>query len=100
MIDAMTVRYVEHFDPNTRVEQDRAYAEAMRKLAETYADDLDIVTLYGDALFLLEPRRGSRDGRSVRARGFGQRVAGAVCVLVVGGVAAAISLVLAALAAG
>ena len=24
-------------------------------------DDLDIVTLYGDALFLLEPRRGSRD---------------------------------------
>ncbi len=61
LIDAMTVRYVEKFDPNTRVEQDRAYAEAMRKLAEAYADDLDIVTLYGDALFLLEPRRGSRD---------------------------------------
>ena len=61
LIDAMSVRYVEHFDPNTRVEQDRAYAEAMRKLADTYSDDLDIVTLYGDALFLLEPRRGSRD---------------------------------------
>jgi tetratricopeptide (TPR) repeat protein len=61
MIDALGVRYVEHFDPNTRVDQDRAYAEAMRKLADTYPDDLDIVTLYGDSLFLLEPRRGSRD---------------------------------------
>jgi tetratricopeptide (TPR) repeat protein len=61
MIDALSVRYVDKFDPNTRVNQDRAYAEAMRKLADTYPDDLDIVTLYGDALFLLEPRRGSRD---------------------------------------
>ena len=61
LIDAMTVRYVEHFDPNTRGSQDRAYAEAMGKLADRYPGDLDIVTLYGDALFLLEPRRGSRD---------------------------------------
>ena len=61
LIDAMAVRYVEQFDPNTRVEQDRAYAEAMRKLADKYSDDLDIVTLYADALFLLEPRRGTRD---------------------------------------
>jgi len=61
LIDALSVRYVAQFDPNTRVEQDRAYADAMQKLADTYKDDLDIVTLYGDALFLLEPRRGSRD---------------------------------------
>jgi tetratricopeptide (TPR) repeat protein len=61
LIEALSVRYVEQFDPNTRVEQDRAYAEAMGKLADAYPDDLDIVTLYGDALFLLEPRRGSRD---------------------------------------
>jgi tetratricopeptide (TPR) repeat protein len=61
LIEAMSVRYVEKFDPNTRVEQDRAYADAMSKLADRYPDDLDIVTLYGDALFLLEPRRGSRD---------------------------------------
>ena len=60
-IDAMAVRYVEHFDPAKRVDQDRAYAEAMRKLAERYPDDLDAVTLYADALFLLEPRRGTRD---------------------------------------
>ena len=60
-IDALAVRYVEDFDPETRVEQDRAYAEAMRALAERYPDDLDAVTLYGEALFLLEPRRGTRD---------------------------------------
>lgn len=61
LIDALGVRYVAQFDPNTRVEQDRAYADAMKKLSETYPDDLDIMTMYGDALFLLEPRRGSRD---------------------------------------
>jgi tetratricopeptide (TPR) repeat protein len=60
-IDAMAVRYVEHFDPDKRIEQDKAYAEAMRKLSETYPDDLDAATLYADALFLMEPRRGSRD---------------------------------------
>ena len=61
MIDAMAVRYVEKFDVATRVEQDRAYADAMKKVAEQYPDDLDLVTLYADALFLLEPRRGYRD---------------------------------------
>ena len=60
-IEAMTVRYVEHFDPKKRMDQEKAYAEAMRKVAEQYPDDLDAVTLYGDALFLLEPRRGTRD---------------------------------------
>ena len=60
-IEALAVRYVEDFDPEQREEQDRAYAEAMRVLAERYPDDLDAVTLYGEALFLLEPRRGTRD---------------------------------------
>ena len=60
-IEAITVRYVEDFDPAQRRDQDEAYAEAMRKLSEAYPDDLDAVTLYGDALFLLEPRRGTRD---------------------------------------
>jgi tetratricopeptide (TPR) repeat protein len=60
-IDAMAVRYVASFDPERRVDQDRAYAEAMRRVSETYPDDLDAATLYADALFLLEPRRGSRD---------------------------------------
>jgi len=61
LIDAMAIRYVEHFDASTRVDQDRAYADAMRKVSETYPDDLEIATLYADALFLLEPRRGTRD---------------------------------------
>lgn len=60
-IDALAVRYVKDFDADTRVEQDRAYAEAMRTVAERYPDDLDAGTLYADALFLLEPRRGRRD---------------------------------------
>lgn len=60
-IDAIQVRYVEDFDPKTRVEQDKAWAEAMQKVAAQYPDDLDAGTLYADALFLLEPRRGTRD---------------------------------------
>ncbi len=60
-IDALAVRYVADFDPDERVEQDRAYADAMRQVAERYPDDLDAATLYADALFLLEPRRGTRD---------------------------------------
>lgn len=58
-IQAMGVRYVEHFDPARRVEQDRAYAEAMARVADAYPDDLDAATLYAEALFLLLPRPGS-----------------------------------------
>ena len=61
LIDAMAVRYVATFDAARRVEQDRAYADAMQRVAAQYPDDLDIATLYADALFLLEPRRGTRD---------------------------------------
>ena len=60
-IEAMAVRYVEDYDPEHRVEQDQAYADAMQVVAERYPEDLDAVTLYGEALFLLEPRRGTRD---------------------------------------
>jgi tetratricopeptide (TPR) repeat protein len=61
LIDAMAVRYVETFDGAKRVEQDRAYADAMQKVSAQYPDDLEIATLHADALFLLEPRRGTRD---------------------------------------
>jgi tetratricopeptide (TPR) repeat protein len=60
-IEALSVRYVEDFQVDKRREQDEAYADAMRSLSERYPDDLDAATLYGDALFLLEPRRGTRD---------------------------------------
>jgi tetratricopeptide (TPR) repeat protein len=61
LIDSIQPRYVKDFEAKTRVEQDKAYAEEMRKLSEKRPDDLDIVTMYADALFLLEPRRGTRD---------------------------------------
>jgi len=61
LIGAMAVRYVKKFDAATRVEQDRAYRDAMEKVSAQYPDDLEIATLYADALFLLEPRRGKRD---------------------------------------
>jgi len=67
-IDALSVRYVEKFEASKRVEQDRAYAEAMRKLSEKYSNDLDAMTLYADALFLLEPRRGTRDANSANVK--------------------------------
>ena len=60
-IDALAVRYVKDFDAEKRRAQDEAYAESMRRLSEKYPDDLDARTLYADALFLLEPRRGKRD---------------------------------------
>ena len=60
-IDALQTRYVEHFEAKNRMDQERAYADAMKKVSEALPDDLDAMTLYGDALFLLEPRRGTRD---------------------------------------
>ncbi|MFL6278542.1 MAG: tetratricopeptide repeat protein [Vicinamibacterales bacterium] len=66
MIDALAQRYVEHFDPAARGEQDKAYARAMAKVYETYPDDLDIGTLYADALFHLEARPGPPPGRRPR----------------------------------
>jgi hypothetical protein len=61
LIDAMAVRYVEDYDPAERAQQDSAYARAMAAVYEAYPEDLDIGTLYAEALFLLEPRRGTRD---------------------------------------
>ena len=49
-----------------RIDQDRAYAEAMRQVYEKYPNDLDAGTLYADALFLLEPRPGPPPGRRPR----------------------------------
>ncbi|AMY12125.1 putative O-linked N-acetylglucosamine transferase, SPINDLY family [Luteitalea pratensis] len=60
-IDALAVRYVKDFDPEKRRVQDEAYAESTRRLSEKYPDDMDARTLYAEALFLLEPRKGRRD---------------------------------------
>src|SRR4029453_12251917 len=66
MIEAMAQRYVEHFEAGTRGAQDTAYARAMEKVFETYPDDLDVGTLYADALFHLVPRPGPPPGRRPR----------------------------------
>jgi tetratricopeptide (TPR) repeat protein len=60
-IDALSKRYVADYVFEQRRVQDETYAEAMKILADSYPDDLDAVTLYADALFLLEERRGYRD---------------------------------------
>lgn len=61
LIKAMTVRYIDDFDPEFAPIQDTAYAMAMKKVYEKYPFDLDVATIYAEALFVLEPRRGTRD---------------------------------------
>jgi len=61
LIEAMSHRYVADFKADNRATQDSAYAEAMAGVATLFPDDLDAGTLYGEALFLLEARRGTRD---------------------------------------
>lgn len=68
LIEAIVVRYPASFDVARRVEYDRAYADAMQKVAEAYPNDLEAGTLYADALFLLEPRRGTRDAAQPSVR--------------------------------
>ena len=53
-IQALTTRYSAAPDAD-RVELDMAYANAMRALARQYPDDLDAVTLFGEALMDLSP---------------------------------------------
>ncbi len=61
LIEAMQVRYVEDFNYETRRNQDSLYADAMESVYQRFPDDLDVATLYADALFLLEPRAGTRE---------------------------------------
>jgi tetratricopeptide (TPR) repeat protein len=61
LIQAMAARYTGRFEGERRVAADRAYAQAMARVAESYPDDLDIATLYAEALFLLLPRPGAFD---------------------------------------
>ena len=61
LIQAMAARYTGRFEGERRVAADRAYAQAMARVAESYPDDLDIATFYAEALFLLLPRPGSFD---------------------------------------
>jgi tetratricopeptide (TPR) repeat protein len=61
MIEAMAVRYEPAHDADRRRALDEAYAEAIGEVYRRYPNDLDVGTLYGEALMLLEPRRGTWD---------------------------------------
>jgi hypothetical protein len=56
LIRAMSARYAERFDPARQADRDLAYANEMVRVASSYPDDLDVSTLYAEALFLLLPR--------------------------------------------
>ena len=60
LIRSLRSRYIADYKPEDRRTQDQAYADTMATLAGRYPDDLNIATLYADALFLLEERRGYR----------------------------------------
>lgn len=61
LIDAMTIRYVEDYQYDQRRHNDSLYADAMAQVYEQFPEDPDVATLYADALFLLEPRGGTRE---------------------------------------
>lgn len=63
LIDAMSTRYTGQFEAERHAPADRAYAQAMARVAQAYPDDLDVATLYAEALFLLLPRPGALDLR-------------------------------------
>ncbi|BCR05645.1 hypothetical protein DESUT3_27140 [Desulfuromonas versatilis] len=61
-IEALATRYSGKAEE--RAERDRAYAEAMKKLSQSYPHDLDAATLYAEALMDLRPwNYWTRDGR-------------------------------------
>ena len=60
MIQSLSARYIVDFDPAERRVQDQRYADTMAELYVKYPENLEIATLYADALFLLEERRGYR----------------------------------------
>ena len=61
LIEAMAIRYEVEHDSDARKMLDSAYARAMAEVYERFPHDLDVGTLYGESLMLLEPRRGRWD---------------------------------------
>jgi len=61
-IEAIAARYTGR--PEDRMDANRAFAEAMRRVVEAYPDDLDAATIYAEALMDLRPwNYWTRDGR-------------------------------------
>jgi len=60
LIAAIQAWHIADYDPATRRNEDQKFADAMALVHERFPDDLDVTTVYAAALFLLEPRRGTR----------------------------------------
>jgi hypothetical protein len=58
MVEAMATRYTERHDPATRRQLDETYARAMGEVYREFPTDLEVGSLYAEALMLLQPRRG------------------------------------------
>lgn len=58
LTEALTARYAESHGPGVRKQLDSAYVRAMEGVYARFPDDLQVATLYADAMMLLEPRRG------------------------------------------
>ena len=61
LIEAMAVRYAPEHDSESRRKMDEEYARAMAEVYRRFPHDVDVGTLYGESLMLLEPRRGRWD---------------------------------------
>jgi tetratricopeptide (TPR) repeat protein len=61
LIEAALVRYPENYTTDMKPGVDMAYADEMREVYEAYPDHLDVIAAYASSIFLLEPRRGTRD---------------------------------------
>lgn len=58
LTEALTARYRPEHGPGVRRQLDSAYVRAMEDVYARFPDDLQVATLYADAMMLLEPRRG------------------------------------------
>lgn len=61
LIEALAVRYEAEHDADRRRELDELWAETINDVYERYPTDLDAGFLAGEALMLLQPRRGTWD---------------------------------------
>ena len=61
LIEAMAVRYAPEHDRESRRKMDEEYSRAMAEVYQRHPGDVEVGTLYGESLMLLEPRRGRWD---------------------------------------
>jgi len=57
LIRAMSIRYAEEHNPDTRATLDSAYSQAMADVYRAYPNDLDVGALYAESLMLLNTER-------------------------------------------